>query len=129
MTRADPGSVIAVVIEDDPDVQLLIETILSMDSRFTLASVHESAEEALGSAGISAAAIIILDHGLAGSLTGLDAAPQLKVLAPGAKVVLFTAHAELKADADQEPAVDAFLLKTDSRQLLPLAQRLTGLSA
>ena len=70
--------------------------------------------------------IIVLDHGLAGALTGLDAAPQLKEVAPNAKIILFTAHAELRPAAD-EPAIDAFLLKTDISQLLPLAQRLTGL--
>jgi hypothetical protein len=37
-------------IEDDPDIYLLIETIYSMDSRFTLANVAETAEEALESA-------------------------------------------------------------------------------
>jgi DNA-binding NarL/FixJ family response regulator len=117
-----------VVIEDDPDVQTLIETIFSMDSRFTLVSLTETAEEALESVRTSEPGIIVLDHGLAGSLTGLEAAPRLKSLAPHAKIILFTAHAELKARADEEPAIDGFLLKTDPKQLLVLAQRLTGLS-
>jgi len=73
--------------------------------------------------------IIVLDHGLSGQLTGLDAAPRLKELAPQAKIIMFTAHADLKARADNEPAVDGFVLKTESTQLLPLAQRLTGLGA
>jgi hypothetical protein len=51
----------------------------------------------------------------------------LKELAPRAKIILFTAHAELQTRAAPEPAVDAFLLKTDPTELLPLAQRLTGL--
>jgi len=38
------------VIEDDPDVQLLIETIFSLDSRFSVANAAETAEEALGAA-------------------------------------------------------------------------------
>ena len=73
--------------------------------------------------------VIVLDNGLAGSLTGLAAAQRIKDLAPLTKIVLFTAHAELKSLADKEPAIDAFLLKTDSTQLLALAQRLTGLGA
>jgi len=84
------------VIEDNPDVQLLIETILSMDSRFSAANSAETAEEALESARKTEPGIIVLDHGLAGSLTGLDAAPLLKELAPRAKIILFTAHAELQ---------------------------------
>jgi CheY-like chemotaxis protein len=71
--------------------------------------------------------MIVLDYGLAGVLTGLEAAPRLKELAPRAKIILFTAHSELRDPAADEPAVDAFLLKTDIAQLLPLARRLTGL--
>lgn len=115
------------VVEDDPDVQLLVETIFSMDSRFTLAPVTDSAEAALESARTTEPGIVVLDHGLAGPLTGLEAAPLLKELAPNAKIILFTAHAELQTLADVEPAIDGFLLKTDSTQLLPLAQRLIGL--
>ena len=125
----DTQSAVTLIVEDDPDIQLLIETALFMDARFTLANVTESAEEALESARTTPPEIILLDHGLAGALTGLAAAPQLKALAPHAKIVLFTAHAELKVAADQEPAIDAFLLKTDSTQLLALAQRLTGPSS
>jgi DNA-binding NarL/FixJ family response regulator len=120
---------VLVVVEDDPDVQFLVETIFSLDSRFTLAAVAASAEEALESLRTTEPEIIVLDHGLSGQLTGLDAAPRLKELAPQAKIVMFTAHADLKARADREPAIDGFVLKTESTQLLPLAQRLTGLGA
>ena len=116
-----------VVVEDDPDVQFLVETIFSMDRRFTLAGLVASAEEALESLRTSQPRIIVLDHGLSGQLTGLDAAPRIKELAPQAKIIMFTAHADLKARADNEPAIDGFVLKTESNQLLPLAQRLAGL--
>jgi DNA-binding NarL/FixJ family response regulator len=119
----------ALAVEDDPDVQFLIETIFSTDPRFTLLIMAESAEEAFESARTAEPAIIVLDHGLAGPLTGLDAAPRLKELAPHTKIILFTAHAELQARVDSEPAVDAFLLKTETSRLLPLAQRLTDLDA
>jgi DNA-binding NarL/FixJ family response regulator len=118
---------ILVVIEDDPDVQFLIEAIFAMDPRFNVTSVAASAEEALESPPTSEPGIIVLDHGLAGSLPGLAAAPLLKERAPQAKIIMFTAHAALQARADREPAIDAFLLKTDSEKLLPLAQQLTGL--
>ena len=92
------------VIDDDPDVQLLIETIFSMDSRFSAAKAAQSAEEALELARKAEPGVIVLDHGLAGSLTGLDAAPLLKELAPRAKIILFTAFAELQTRATAEPA-------------------------
>jgi len=116
-----------VVVEDDPDVQFLIETVFSEDDRFSVAVLAASAEEALEVARTTEPGIIVLDHGLAGALTGLEAAPRLKEVAPNAKIILFTAHAELRHSAADEPAIDAFLLKTDISQLLPLAQRLTGL--
>ena len=115
------------VVEDDPDVQFLIETVFSEDGRFFVGGVAASAEEALELARTTEPGIIILDHGLAGALTGLAAAPQFKAVAPNAKIILFTAHAELRHPAADDPAIDAFLLKTDISQLLPLAQRLAGL--
>ena len=68
MTSTDTPMQVLVVVEDDPDVQFLVESIFSMDPRFNAADVAES-------------------------------------------------------------VIDAFLLKTDSTQLLSLAQRLTGLGA
>lgn len=118
---------ILVVVEDDPDVQFLIETVFSMDCRFSVVGVAADAEDALEMARMTEPGIIVLDHGLAGMLTGLQAAPRLKEAAPQAKIILFTAHAELRDAAADEPAIDAFLLKTESTQLLPLAQRLSGM--
>jgi len=70
------------------------------------------------------AGLIVLDHGLAGALTGLEAAPRFKEVAPLAKIILFTAHAELRDAAAAEPAVDTFVLKTDASRLLRVAQEL-----
>lgn len=118
---------ILVVIEDDPDVQFLIEAIFAMDPRFSVTRVAESAEEALEAPPTSEPGIIVLDHGLAGPLPGLAAAPLLKARAPQAKIIMFSAHAALRAHADKEPTIDAFLLKTEAEKLLSLAQELTGL--
>ena len=38
------------VVEDDPDVAFLVETIFSMDSRFTVAAVADSAEQSFTTA-------------------------------------------------------------------------------
>jgi DNA-binding NtrC family response regulator len=127
MAAAKTPPEILSVIEDDPDIQFLIRNIFAMDSRFTIANMSETTEDALECARTSVPGIIVLDHGDAGSLTGLDAAPLLKKLAPDAKIILFTAHAELEARAEDEPAIDAFLIKTDPTRLLLLAQRLAGL--
>ena len=65
---------VLVVVKDDPDVQFLVETIFSMDARFTLGRVAASAEEALESLRTTQPEIIVLEHGLSGQLTGLDGA-------------------------------------------------------
>ena len=78
---------VLVVVEDDPDVHFLVETIFSMDARLTLAAVAASAEEALESLRTTEPEIIVLHHGLSGQLTGLDTAPRLSELAPQAKII------------------------------------------
>jgi len=114
-------------VDDDPEIQLLIETIFSLDARFAVASIVATAEDAVELARTTRPGIIVLDHSLPGMLTGIEAAPRLKRVAPRAKIILFTAHAELRNPAIDERAIDAFLLKTDSIRLLSLAQSLTGL--
>ena len=122
------GASLLVVVEDDPDVALLIETIVSLDSRFSVVGGPvATAEDALELARTTEPGIIVLDHDLAGGLTGLEAAAQIKAVSPQAKIILFTAHAELRGPAAEEPAIDAFLLKSDPLQLLQVAQRLTGM--
>ena len=63
------------VIENDPGVAFLVETIFSMDSRFTVTAVPDSAQEALMTVPSTGPGIIVLDYGLAEILTGLEAAP------------------------------------------------------
>jgi len=118
---------ILVVVEDDLDIQLLVQTVFLRDKRFSVLGGAESAEEGLRLARSSEPGLIVLDHGLNGELTGLQAAPRFKKVAPKAKIILFTAHEELRGPADAEPAIDAFLLKTDVGKLLSLGQRLSGL--
>jgi two-component system nitrate/nitrite response regulator NarL len=115
------------IVEDDPDIQSLIATIFSMDPRFEVSGLADTAEEALALARTRQPEIIVLDDRLAGSLTGVDAVPGFKEAAPEAKIILFTAHADLQARVVNQPGIDAFLLKTDTGELLPLAQQLTNM--
>lgn len=116
-----------VIVEDDPDIQSLIETIFSMDPRFFVAGLADSAEDGVEIARTTEPEIIVLDDRLAGSLTGVDAVPLFKEVAPLAKIILFTAHADLQARVVNQPDIDAFLLKTEPGELLPLAQQLTNM--
>jgi DNA-binding NarL/FixJ family response regulator len=116
-----------VIVEDDPDIQSLIATIFSMDPRFFVAGLAASAEDAFDVARTTDPEIIVLDDRLTGSLTGVEAVPRFKEVAPDAKIILFTAHADTQARVVNEPAIDAFLLKTETGGLLPLAQQLTNM--
>jgi DNA-binding NtrC family response regulator len=117
-----------VVVEDDEDVRDLIAAAFSLDSRFTVAGVSATAEDALEMAQKNNADLIVLDHGLAGELTGLQAAPAFKHVVPQSKVILFTAHEELREAAASEPAVDSFVLKTDAEALVSVAEQTLGMS-
>ena len=119
---------VLVVVEDDEDAQDLIETVFSLDSRFILAGVSATAEDAFDMARTNKAGLIVLDHVLAGELTGIQAAPRFKDVAPLSKIILFTAHEELREAAATEPAIDAFVLKTDSAHLLRVAQQVLGVA-
>ena len=117
----------ALIVEDDLDIQSLVATIFSMDPRFSVAGLADSAEDALEMARITQPAVIVLDDRLAGALTGVDAVPQFRAAAPNAKIILFTAHRDLQARVAHEKDIDAFLLKTDTGAFLPLAQQLTNM--
>jgi len=119
---------VLVVVEDDEVAQDLIETVFSLDSRFILAGVSATAEDAFEMARTNKAGLIVLDHVLAGELTGIQAAPRFKDVAPLSKIILFTAHEELREAATAEPAIDAFVLKTDSAHLLRVAQQVLGMA-
>lgn len=118
------------IVEDDIDLRGLIRMIFAKEPEFVISVETESAEEALELLRKSDdVGLIVLDHGLTGALTGLEAAPLFKELVPQAKVILFTADPTLKARAAAEPAIDRFLVKTEIQRLLPVARELCGIAS
>jgi len=117
---------VLVVVEDDRDMRLLVKVTLAADPRIEVAGEASSAEDALALARTLDPGLIILDHAIDGDITGLDAAPLLKRLAPNAKILLFTAY-DLAAQAGAEPAIDAYLRKDDINLLLRTVRRLLKL--
>ena len=123
-----------VVVEDEPDMQILISMMLRRDARLELVGHATSAAEACALLDTEevramfdrAPGLIVLDHGIEGDVMGLDAAPVLKAKVPSAKILLFTAF-DMSKEAEAEPAVDGFLRKDQIDQLLHTAQRLLGL--
>ena len=130
---SDHGYVFAIV-EDEPDMQVLISMMLRRDGRLDLLGRAASAEEALAMLGRpevraqfdGGPGVIVLDHGIEGGMSGLDAAPLLKELVPTARILLFTAF-DMAKEAAAEPAVDAYLRKDRVTELLRTVQTLLGL--
>ena len=116
-----------VVVEDEPDMRMLISMMLAKDKRLELLGEASSASEALAVLDTIDPGLIVLDHGIEGELMGLDAAPLLKAKAPNAKILLITAF-DMQREADAEPAVDGYLRKDRIDQLLPTALRLLDLN-
>jgi two-component system, NarL family, nitrate/nitrite response regulator NarL len=116
-----------VVVEDEPDMRMLISMMLAKDDRLELLGEAASAEEALAVLESLEPGLIVLDHGIEGDIMGLEAAPLLKAKAPNAKILLFTAF-DMSREAAAEPAVDGFLRKDRIDQLLPTVLRLLDLN-
>ena len=125
MTQPDRIKVF-VVVEDEPDMRMLISMMLAKDDRLELLGEAASAEEALAVLESLEPGLIVLDHGIEGDIMGLEAAPLLKAKAPNAKILLFTAF-DMSREAAAEPAVDGFLRKDRIDQLLPTVLRLLDL--
>lgn len=115
-----------VVVEDEPDMRMLIAMMLAKDDRLELLGEAASAEEALDVIDSLDPGLIVLDHGIEGELMGLEAAPLLKAKAPHAKILLFTAF-DMSREAAAEPSIDGYLRKDRIDQLLPTALRLLDL--
>ncbi|MEY2434290.1 MAG: hypothetical protein QOC92_4015 [Acidimicrobiaceae bacterium] len=118
---------VLVVVEDDPDMRTLIRITLARDPRLEVVGEAASAKEAIDLARSIEPGLIVLDHAIEGDMTGLEAAPLLKEVAPNSKILLFTAF-DLAAEARAEPAIDAYLRKDELNLLVPTVERLLDLA-
>ena len=119
------SSVLAIV-EDEPDVRMLVRVTLSRDPRLEILGEVTSAEEAIELADASQPGVVVLDHSLDGEMTGLQAAPLIKRASPDSRIVLFTAY-DMAAEARDEPAIDAYLRKDRISELVTVVDGLLGL--
>lgn len=107
-------------------MQVLIRVTLLGDPRLEIVAEAASADQGIALCAATEPGLIILDQMLKGTKTGVEAAPELKQIAPQARILLFSAY-DLAEEAAADPSVDAYLRKTDIEELLPTAQRLLGL--
>jgi CheY-like chemotaxis protein len=124
--RTVPKSLI--VVDDDPDIRLLVRAMVGGDARITLVGEALSAAEAVKLARSVAPNLILLDHCLEGEWTGLAAAPALKRAAPSTKILLFTAY-DMASAVERQPAIDDYLRKDQVMELVAAIERLLGLDS
>lgn len=117
---------VLVVVEDDPDMRLLIRATLLRDPRLEISGEAADAATAIDLAQGTQPGLIILDHSIEGDVMGLEAAPMIKRVAPESKILLFTAY-DMQDAASKEPAVDAFLPKSRIGELLSTVCELLGI--
>lgn len=113
------------VVEDDLDMQFLIQLKLNADPHLRFCGAATNTTDAIALAYETNHGVVILDHFLEGQIMGLQAAPLIKVAAPNMQIILLTSH-DLAIEASREPAIDAYLRKSDLRNLLPIVLRLLG---
>ncbi len=114
------------IIEDDPDLQLLIQLKLKADPRLKFGGAAVDAIDAIEIAQSINCDLLILDHFIEGEIMGLAAAPLIKAANPEIKIILFTSH-DLAIEASRESAIDAYLQKRDMNKLLPTVLGLLGM--
>ena len=114
------------VIEDDLDLQFLVQLKFKGDTRTQFCGATTNSTDAIELVRGTDPGIVVLDHFIEGQIMGLQLAPLIKAVAPNARIILFTSH-DIALEVSREPAIDAYLRKSDLAKLLPTALRLMGL--
>ena len=115
------------VVEDDPDMAMLIQSALGIDPRLERIAKVTSAVAAIALIQEVHPALVILDHQIDGDIHGLQAAPTIKSISPESRIILFTSQ-DIAVEASREPAIDLFLFKSEINKLVAAAQQVLGLS-
>ena len=81
------------LVDDAPDLRTLLQVALERDGRFVVVGEATNGAEAISMASGLQPDIIVLDQ-MMPVMSGLDALPRIRDVAPAAKVVLFSAIAD-----------------------------------
>lgn len=112
-----------VLVEDDATIRAVIEILLSTEPDLELVGSAATAEAGIELVRELKPDLVLLDNQLEGALTGLQAAPTIKDVAPSVVVLLCTAL-DLAAAAADEPSIDGYLRKDDLVDLIDVVRGL-----
>lgn len=110
-TETLSGSVGVLICDDVASIRTLLEVVIDSHEGLRVVGQAENGEEAIAEAHRLQPDVILLDLSMP-VLTGLDALPEIKRLAPGAKVIVLSGFAAaMIADDVVAHGADRFLEK------------------
>lgn len=102
------GTIKVLVVDDDQDMRMLLRLQVQSDERLNLVGVAKDGEEAIALAREEPPDVVVLDL-MMPILGGEAALPKIREVAPGAKVVLYTARLAEGIPDDVRKGADAYL--------------------
>jgi CheY-like chemotaxis protein len=81
------------IVDDSPQIRALLRRFLDADQRFELVGEGASGEDAIDLVATVAPDLLILDQQMPG-LTGVEALPEIRRIAPGTAVVLYSGESD-----------------------------------
>jgi CheY-like chemotaxis protein len=101
------------VVDDEPDIRRLWQVTLTTSTDFITAGIAQNGEHAIQMAELLQPDLVLLDV-MMPVLDGVDAAPRIRAVAPGTKVVFITAQTIFALNEERIALAhpDAILMKT-----------------
>ena len=111
------------IVEDNPDIQLLLQTIVSSDAEYNYVGSAVNGVEALDKIPELLPDVVLMDIGLP-DISGIDCVRKLKVLCPNVEFIMCTVYDEdEKVFESLEAGANSYILKKSKPELLRSAIR------
>lgn len=81
------------VVDDAPDIRMLVRYVLGASGHYTIVGEARDGQEAIDRAAETQPDVVLLDLTMP-AMDGLEALPQIRIVAPGAAVVILSGLSE-----------------------------------
>ncbi len=105
----EDAAVRVLLVDDEPDMRLMVRLHLDRDRRFEIVGEADSGEDAVALCKDLQPDVVLLDMKMP-NMDGMTALPLMRGVCPGTAVILFTAFADL-VDAEAVREHDAEMLE------------------
>ena len=111
------------IVEDNPDIQLLLQTIVSRDDEYACVGVVATGQEALDTIPELLPDVVLMDIGLP-DISGIDCVRRLRPVCPNVEFIMCTIYDEdEKVFQSLEAGANSYILKKSKPELLLSAIR------